>query len=74
MKFNILNVGTKINIQNPEKQYPQACFNYIHQNPVKAKLVKNAVDWEFSSALDYAGLRNGKLIDMEVAAKYLNLK
>jgi hypothetical protein len=27
-----------------EKQYPQMCFNYMHQNPVKAELVKNAKD------------------------------
>jgi putative transposase len=40
----------KINTKNPELQYPQICFNYIHQNPVKAGLVQNAVDWEFSSA------------------------
>lgn len=53
---------TQVNIQDSEQQYPQVCFNYIHQNPVKAKLVKEAIDWEFSSARDYAGLRVGKLI------------
>ena len=58
---------TKINTQNPEHQYPQICFNYIHQNPVKAGLVKNETDWEFSSARDYAGLRDGKLVNKEVA-------
>ena len=63
----------EINIQNPEKQYPQVCFNYIHQNPVKAQLVKNATDWEFSSAIDYAGLRNGKLINKEVAKEYIQM-
>ena len=41
--------GTIINIPNPEKEYPQICFNYIHNNPVKAGLVKNPEDWEFSS-------------------------
>ena len=58
---------TQINIQNPEKEYPQICFNYIHQNPVKAKLVKQATEWEFSSAKDYAGSRNGKLVNKELA-------
>ena len=53
---------SQVNIQNPKQQYPQLCFDYIHQNPVKAHLVKEAVDWEFSSARDYAGLRKGKLI------------
>jgi putative transposase len=63
--------GIKINISNPEKQYPQICFNYIHQNPIKAGLVKNETDWEFSSARDYAGVRNGTLINKEIAQKYL---
>ncbi len=64
---------TRINIQNPEKQYPQVCFNYIHQNPVKAKLVNSAIDWEFSSVRDYAGLRDGKLVNKKVAGEYINL-
>lgn len=66
------NAGTVINILNPEKQYPQICFHYIHQNPVKAGLVKNEADWEFSSAKDYAGLRNGTLVNKEVAEDYIN--
>ena len=62
---------TQINIQVPEKQYPQVCFNYIHQNPIKAKLVKESVDWEFSSARDYAGLRKGKLVNFAIAEEYI---
>lgn len=57
--------GTVINVSYSEKEYPQVCFNYIHGNPVKDGLVKAAEDWEFSSARDYAGLRNGKLINKE---------
>jgi len=30
-------------------EYPFICFNYIHQNPMKAGLVKKMEDWEFSS-------------------------
>jgi len=65
-------INSKINIQNPEKQYPQVCFDYIHQNPVKAKLVDNELDWEFSSAKDFANVRNGKLVNKEVAFQYIN--
>ena len=54
--------ATIINVHDPQKEYPQACFNYIHQNPVKAGLVKHPEDWEFSSFRDICGLRNGKLI------------
>ena len=33
-------------------------INYIHQNPVKEKIVVNAEDYYFSSARNYAGLDN----------------
>jgi putative transposase len=66
-------VGTIINVPVPEKEYPQVCFNYIHNNPVNAGLVKNPEDWEFSSYRDHCGLRNGKLINPE-RTKELGLK
>ena len=65
---------TKINLQQPEKQYPQICFNYIHQNPTKAKLVKTNTDWEYSSAKDYACLRNGKLVNKELTSTYVAVR
>jgi putative transposase len=40
------------NIEIPEYQYLHTCFDYIHANPVKAGLVKNKGDWEFSSYND----------------------
>jgi putative transposase len=63
--------GTQINIVNPEQQYPELCFHYIYQNPVKAGLVKTTTDWEFSSARDYMNLRKGKLVNKEVAKQYI---
>lgn len=33
--------------------YVQVCFNYIHQNPVKAGLVDEALDWKYSSYCEY---------------------
>jgi putative transposase len=71
--FYTQNGITLVNIGIPEKQYPTACFHYIHQNPVKAKLVENETDWEFSSALDYAGKRNGKLVNKGLAKKHVCL-
>jgi len=62
--------GSSINIPDGEKDYPQVCFNYIHQNPVTAGFVKNPEDWEFSSCQDYAGLRNGKLVNKERAKEF----
>ncbi len=55
----------------PESQYPQVLFNYIHQNPVRAGLVEKEVDWEFSSAKDYANFRNGRLVNKKVAEEYI---
>ncbi len=50
------------------------CFNYIHQNPVRAGLVKTEIEWEFSSAQDYAGLRNGTLVNKKVAQEHIIVK
>ena len=55
--------ATHINVSDPEKAYPQVCFDYIHANPTKAGLVNKDSSWEFSSAQDYYGLRNGTLIN-----------
>jgi len=56
---------TRINIGIPEKQYPNICFNYILNNPVKDSMVIKPGDWKFSSYLDTVGLRNGKLINRD---------
>ena len=63
--FYITEYGTIIDVPDPEKEYPQICFNYIHNNPVKAGLVNSAEDWEFSSYQDICGIRNGKLINRD---------
>jgi REP element-mobilizing transposase RayT len=39
-------------------------FDYIHQNPVKAGLVFNAVDWKYSSASNYYGDNSVVEIDL----------
>jgi putative transposase len=64
------NYGTVINVDYPEKAYPQVCFDYIHANPVKDGLATKITDWEFSSALDYSGERNGKLVNKERATEF----
>jgi putative transposase len=53
--------------------YLITCFNYIHQNPLKAELVKNLADWEFSSLKDYSGLRHGTLCNKEMAMEKLGI-
>ncbi len=48
-------------------RYAITCFNYIHQNPLKAGLVDKIEDWYFSSYRYYAGFRNGTLINRQLA-------
>ena len=55
-----------------DNKYGRICFDYIHNNPVKPNLATKASDWPFSSAADYAGLRNGTLCNMDLA-RTLNL-
>lgn len=55
----------------PGTGYTHSCFEYIHENPVRAGLVKKATDWIYSSARDYVGLRNGTLCDLELGRKLI---
>jgi putative transposase len=53
---------------NQAEEHLQTCFQYIHENPVEAGLVKQVNDWEFSSAPEIFGtcersLVNRKLIE-----------
>lgn len=56
---------TNLNVDSPESQYPNQCFRYILSNPLRAGLVKSAIDWEFSSYADLVGQRDGQLISRE---------
>jgi len=55
--------------QNLAEEQLQTCFRYIHNNPVKTMLVSQITDWEFSSASDIAGIRNGSLINRKLIEK-----
>lgn len=62
----------KSNSQYLITDYYINCFNYIHQNPLKAGLVKRMEEWEFSSYRDYAGIRKGTLCSKELAWLHCN--
>ena len=53
------------------ENYGLTAFQYIHQNPVKAGLVARAEDWAYSSAADFAGIRNGTLCNQALAKSLL---
>ena len=48
---------------NLDESYLQTCFQYIHNNPVKARLAEQITDWEFSSALDISGIREESIVN-----------
>ena len=69
----------KYNPNNESKQiwtndnHPEECYstdfinvklNYIHENPVRAGIVRKAEDYLYSSAANYAGLEG--VIDVEL--------
>jgi REP element-mobilizing transposase RayT len=63
-KFNrsgVLFQGRFQSILVYDTEYLIHLCRYIHLNPVKAGMVKQPEEWEFSSYLEYAGLRYGKL-------------
>jgi putative transposase len=60
-------------IQNWEL-YGWTAFHYIHQNPVKANIVTTAESWPYSSAADFAGVRNGTLCHQQLAKELLFLR
>jgi len=54
----------------PEKEYPNVCMNYIHMNPVKDGLVKQAKNWKYSSFREYIGQTEPFLINKEIGKDY----
>ena len=56
-----------------DNDYPFICFHYIHQNPVKAGLVKRMENWEMSSFRDFAGLKNDSICNKELAYELLEI-
>ncbi|MGK7391623.1 MAG: transposase [Candidatus Cyclobacteriaceae bacterium M2_1C_046] len=58
-------------LDSPDHRF--VCFHYIHQNPLKAKLCDSMERWEFSSFVDYTGLRKGTLPAFEIAYEYLEI-
>jgi len=54
--------------------YIKTCFRYIHNNPVKAGLVDSPELWLYSSAPDYAGLRDNGLCSFGLTEKLLGIR
>lgn len=67
----ITNMGiTQLNSVNSDFQYPNICFNYILQNPLKSNLVENISDWEFSAYNEIYEKSKSCLISIERVHEY----
>ena len=70
---NLFQQKTKAKLVDKE-HYPFTVFHYLHQNAYKAGLVTKMEQWPYSSFPDYAGFRNGTLINKELAIELLGLQ
>ncbi|HNR06338.1 MAG TPA: transposase [Saprospiraceae bacterium] len=57
-------------LSHVENVYALRVFNYIHENPVKARLVRTAEEWVYSSAREFSKVEEKPLCNIE-RAKYL---
>ena len=60
-------------LSNGSKLYDFVCLHYIHQNPMKAKLVKKMEHWPYSSFNDYCGTNNGALCNIKLTVQLLDI-
>jgi putative transposase len=54
------------------KFYPKSCFNYIHQNPIKARMVKKMEDWRYSSFGEYLGKEDFGILNKSLAHELID--
>jgi hypothetical protein len=48
-----------------DTQYMVHLSRYIHLNPKEAKLVKITEEWEYSSLLEYYGIRSNQIVNTD---------
>lgn len=60
------------NLNHDYLPYAMVCFQYIHQNPLRAGLVDKLEDWEFSSFREYLNGRKNNLTNQELAYEWIN--
>lgn len=65
IKFKILH--------NEDESYAFTCFQYIHQNPIKANLVDKIEYWKFSSFNEYHNQELVEICHKDMATKLLSL-
>lgn len=56
-----------------DEVYTIVCARYIERNPVRAKMVKNAWDWQWSSAAAHCGLEVNDYLKVNRLFQYIGL-
>jgi len=56
---------------NRNVDYALTCLNYIHQNPLRAGLVKNLEDWNFSSFNEFTGIKKNGFCNVTLAKQLI---
>lgn len=72
-KGNLFNQKTNAKVVDSDK-YLITLLTYIHQNPIRAKLISKAEEWKFSSYKDYINLRKGTLPSKKLILSMINSK
>ena len=59
-------------LMTPDFNYSRVCFEYIHQNPVKAGIVEKPENWRYSSAKDYFYKKQNSICDLKLGVKLMD--
>ncbi len=62
-----------LHVSDSQNNYALTVFQYIHQNPLKARLVKRMEDWEFSSFHEYVEGSKDGLCNKVLAKELLDI-
>ncbi|MBL7851778.1 MAG: transposase [Cyclobacteriaceae bacterium] len=60
-------------VSSSDQGHPLTAFHYVHQNPMRAKIVQRMEDWEFSSFNEYMEKGTLYLCNRELAINLLDL-
>lgn len=64
-KWKLLNSSTN--------DHATSCFNYIHDNPVRAGLSKSNKSWAYSSLAEFLGRNDNVLVNQQLAKDYIKV-
>lgn len=70
---SIFQQNSKAKALDARKGYPYICFQYIHQNPLRAGLAEDLLYWPYSSYQEYAGKRFFGIVQKALAENLLSI-